>query len=121
MLVGGNCTYSLVMASSTRGYSITVNSPDDSIGIATPATVESIGTDTVTATPSQVEVSKPQASGKNQSDYWQYFTKRLDLIPPKVECKHCKTKFSWGKDHGTTNMNNHIKQRRFPNLFCVNC
>ncbi|KAI3955487.1 hypothetical protein MKW92_006779 [Papaver armeniacum] len=107
------------MASSS---SIPVNIPDESIGTATLATVESIATSTMTATPSQVEVSKPpKAYGKKQSDCWQHFTKRLDLMPPKVECKHCKTKFSWGKDHGTTNMNNHIKQRRCPNFFCVNC
>ncbi|RZC86881.1 hypothetical protein C5167_030229 [Papaver somniferum] len=57
------------MASSTQGSSIPVNNPDESIGTATPTTVESIATATVTATPFQVEVSKPpKASGKKQSD-----------------------------------------------------
>ncbi|KAI3854954.1 hypothetical protein MKX03_009112 [Papaver bracteatum] len=106
------------MASSTKGPSFPINNPDESIGIATPATVESIATATVTTTP-EVEVSKPpKASGKKQSDCWQHFDKRLDLNPPKVECKHCKQIFSWGKDptggsnsHGTTNMNNHIKKK----------
>lgn len=108
------------MASSTKGPSIPVDDPDESMATVNPATVESIST----ATPSSlVEVSKPpKASGKKQSDCWQHFDKRLDLKPPKVQCKHCKRKFSWGKDdiggsnsHGTTNMNNHIKQRRCPN------
>ncbi|KAI3837475.1 hypothetical protein MKX03_019643, partial [Papaver bracteatum] len=81
------------MASSS---SIPVNNLDKSIGTSTPATVKSIATPIVTATPSQIEVSTPpKASGKKQSDCWQHFTKRLDVMPPKVECKHCKTKFSW--------------------------
>ncbi|XP_026378276.1 zinc finger BED domain-containing protein DAYSLEEPER-like [Papaver somniferum] len=110
------------MASSTQGPSIPVNNPNESIGTTTPATVESIATATVTSTPSRVEVSKPpKASGKKQSYCWQHFSKRLDLKPPKVECKHCKQRFSWGKDasggsntYGTTNMNNHIKKIKCP-------
>ncbi|KAI3911243.1 hypothetical protein MKW92_029616 [Papaver armeniacum] len=79
------------MASSTEGPSIPVNNPDESIGIATQSTFESIAIAIVTATPSQVEVSKPPiASGKKQSDCWQHFNKRFDLKPPKVECKNCK-------------------------------
>ncbi|KAI3907533.1 hypothetical protein MKW92_032231 [Papaver armeniacum] len=79
------------MASSS---SIPVKNLDESIGTTTPATIKSIAISIVTATPSQIEVSMPlKASGKKQSDCWQHFTKRLDLMPPKVECKHCKTKF----------------------------
>ncbi|RZC61608.1 hypothetical protein C5167_023374 [Papaver somniferum] len=115
-----NLRFDKHMASSTEGPSIPVDDPDESMATVNPTTVESIST----ATPSSlVEVSKPpKASGKKQSDCWQHFDKRLDIKPPKVQCKHCKRKFSWGKDdiggsnsHGTTNMNNHIKQRRCPN------
>ncbi|KAI3876513.1 hypothetical protein MKX03_030330 [Papaver bracteatum] len=62
------------MASSTEGPSI----PVESRSTTTPVTVESIST----ATPSSlVEVSKPpKASGKKQSDCWQHFDKRHEII-----------------------------------------
>ncbi|KAI3840085.1 hypothetical protein MKX03_017286 [Papaver bracteatum] len=110
------------MDSTTEGPFILVNNPDKSIGTATPAAVESIATATMISMPSQIEVSKPpKASGNKQSDCWQHYNKHLDMKPAKVECKHCKKRFSWGKDitgcynsHGTTNMNNHIKKRKCP-------
>ncbi|KAI3846448.1 hypothetical protein MKW92_036477, partial [Papaver armeniacum] len=43
------------------------------------------------------EGSLPVVSKKRKvSGGWDYFIKRLDLNPPKAECRHCKARYAYG-------------------------
>lgn len=43
------------------------------------------------------EGSLPVVSKKrNVFEAWDHFIKRLDLNPPKVECRHCKARYAYG-------------------------